>query len=176
MNVLVLSASLSPRSRSRALALLALEDAKRLAGVEASWLELRELRMEFCDGRPGSDYNADTRRLIAAVADADGILLAFPIYNYSCNAAAKNAVELAGEGFVRKRVGLLCAAGGQGSYMAPQMLAQSLILDFQTTVIPRYVYATGAHFEGETLVDREVRERITRLVQAVAEATPPPVI
>jgi NAD(P)H-dependent FMN reductase len=176
MNILVLSASLSPQSRSRVLALAAMQEVERLRGVTGAFLDLHEVEMQFCDGRPTSAYNADTQHLIAAVAAADGILIAFPVYNYSFNAAAKNVVELAGPGFVGKRVGLLSAAGGVHSYMAPQTLAQCLILDFQTTVIPRYVYATGAHFEGNELVDLDVRERIARLVRAVAEPAEPPVI
>ncbi|GMU23847.1 MAG: hypothetical protein AMXMBFR13_39250 [Phycisphaerae bacterium] len=167
MNVLVLSTSLNPNSRSRKLARAAYDEALRLESVDVRWLDLRGLNMEFCDGRPGDAYNDDTRRIIRAVAEARGVLIALPVYNYSFSAAAKNVVEVAGEGFVGKRVGLLAAAGGQGSYMAPHMLAQSLILDFQTCVVPRYVYATKAHFDEQGEPVEAVRQRIGQLVRAV---------
>ncbi len=167
MKVLVISASLRAESWSRRLARIAFDDASEIPGTQAEWLDLRDLDMQFCDARPASDYNADTRRAIRAVAEAERILFAFPVYNWTCSAAAKNLVEVAGDGFEGKRVGLMASAGGKSSYMAPQTLAQSLILDFRSVVIPRYVYVTGADFDESGNLNAELRSRVKELVGAV---------
>jgi FMN reductase len=167
MKVLVVSASLNPDSRSRRLARIAFEDASAMPDTQVEWLDLRELDMQFCDARPRTEYNADTRRAIRAITEAERILFAFPVYNWTCNAAAKNLVELGGNGFEGKRVGLMAAAGGKSSYMAPQTLAQSLILDFRSIVVPRYVYATGADFNDAGNLSAELRSRVKELVGAV---------
>jgi len=60
-------------------------------------------------------------------------------------------------------VGFLCAAGGNSSYMAVMAYANSLMLDFRTVIIPRFVYATGDAFKGDEIVDKEM---VTRIEQA----------
>jgi hypothetical protein len=51
--------------------------------------------------------------------------------------------------------------------MAPTMLAQSLILDFRSKVLPRYVYAHDDCFDEQTLTDESVRRRIVEMVEAL---------
>ncbi len=69
-------------------------------------------------------------------------MLASPIYNYDVNAALKNAIELAGRKMEDKLLGFLCTAGGGAmSYMSVMPLANSLMLDFRTIVLPRFVNA-----------------------------------
>ena len=158
---LVVAASLNPDSRSRVLAAAA---AARLRdrGEPAELLDLRETPLPVCDG---TDSYAHPHAVRAAelVAAADGVLLAAPVYNYDVNAAAKNLVELTGRAWTGKTVGLLLAAGGQGSYMSGLGLANSLMLDFRCHIVPRFVYATGDAFEGNRLGDEEVERRVHQL-------------
>jgi hypothetical protein len=65
---------------------------------------------------------------------------------------------------MNKVVGFLVAAGGSGSYMSVMGVANSLMLDFRVTVIPRFVYATGGCFAGGRLEDCDIRERVENLV------------
>ena len=67
-------------------------------------------------------------------------------------------------------VGFLCAAGGLGSYMSIMSLANSLMLDFRTVIVPRFVYATGDAFclVDSKLVDPDGQAR------RVAELAPRP--
>jgi len=88
-------------------------------------------------------------------------------YNYDLGAAAKNMIELVGKKMADKPVGLLCAAGGAGSFMAPMSFAGSLMLDFRCLVLPRFVYATGSHFYGEEIGDTEISSRITELCESM---------
>ena len=76
-------------------------------------------------------------------------MIATPIYNYNVSSSAKNLVELTGKAWTDKVVGFLCAAGGRGSYMGCMGLANSLMLDFRSLILPRFVYATGDPFAGE---------------------------
>ena len=47
-----------------------------------------------------------------------------------------------------------------------ELYANSLMLDFRTVIIPRFVYATGDAFEGDHITDKKV---VTRIEQAVDE-------
>jgi FMN reductase len=160
MNILIVSCSLNPDSRSRVLANAA-AGLLRESGAKTTLLDLRDHPLPLCDGE-SCDAQA-IRPLVDAIKAADAILLAVPIYNYDVNAAAKNLVEQTGKAWEGRIVGFLCAAGGHGSYMSITSLANSLMLDFRCVIVPRFVYATGDAF-GETGVSSpKIRERIDQL-------------
>lgn len=163
MSFLVISCSLNQRSRSRLLAFQAVSNFKEL-DVSAELLDLVETELPFCDGE--TTYELEAVQVMGQrIRDAEGILLATPIYNYDANAAAKNLIELTGRAWEEKVVGFLCAAGGQGSYMSIMSLANSLMLDFRCIVLPRFVYATGHAFQDNQVMDTEIKKRIQKLCE-----------
>ncbi len=165
MNLLVISCSLNPDSNSRIMGKVACETLG-----SADWLDLRDHDMPLCDGA-GVYSNEVTAKLTAKVEAADGILMAVPIYNYDLNAATKNLLELTGKAWTDKVVGFVVAAGGQGSYMAVMPFANSLMLDYRCTIVPRFVYATGDSFQGNELADADVKSRLEQLAKVFAETT-----
>ena len=165
MKFLVISTSANPDSNSRKMGQLAFENLKK-AAVECQWIDTRELNLPICDA---DTCYADPRvkQIADAIEAADGILIAAPVYNYDVSAAAKNMIELTGEAWNDKIVGFLCAAGGQGSYMSVMAYANSLMLDFRCTIIPRFVYATGDAFDEKGVTDRKIVKRIHELALEV---------
>jgi FMN reductase len=166
---LVVSTSGNPDSNSRRMGRIAFRHLEK-AKVQSAWLDISELDLPLCDAdacytQPGSETVGK------AIKAADGILLATPVYNYDVSAAAKNLVELTGSAWEDKVVGFLCAAGGMNSYMSVMAFANSLMLDFRTVIIPRFVYATGSSFEGDDLKDKEVGERIAELAAEMVRFT-----
>jgi FMN reductase len=132
------------------------------AKVDCEWLDISEMGLPLCDADACYTQPA-AQNLSKAVEKADGILIATPVYNYDVSAAAKNMVELTGSAWEDKVVGFLCAAGGMNSYMSVMAFANSLMLDFRTVIIPRFVYATGRAFEGDQIKDDKVSERIVEV-------------
>lgn len=167
MAYLVISSSLNPASRSRLLAERAAEYLAR-DGVEAELIDLQETGLPACDG---NDCYSDprVRDLGARIADSDGVLLATPIYNFSASASAKNLIELTGQAWSRKIVGFLCAAGGPGSYMSVMGLANMLMLDFRSVILPRFVFANDTAFEGDAIVDPAVEDRLRDLTATLVK-------
>lgn len=160
--ITLFSTSLNPDSRSRILARAA-ADALGQLGVEYEWIDLAELPLPICD----ASYcyaHPNVVRCIQAIEGARAIILATPVYNYDVSASAKNLIELTGRAWTDKVVGLLATAGGPGSYMSLMGLANSLMLDFHSLIVPRFVYATGAAFEMGELRDPEVAARLLAVV------------
>lgn len=164
--IVVLSSSLRTDSHSR---LLALEAGRALAaaGMPAEFVDLRDFSLPFCDGEAAYAH-AETKRLADRLRAADGLIVATPVYNYDANAALKNAIELTGDAWEDKVVGFLCAAGGMASYMSVMALANSLMLDFRSVIVPRFVYATDRNFANGEIRDTDVRRRVAELAQATA--------
>lgn len=166
---LVVSASGNPSSNSRKMGRLAhkyLTDAKQ----DCDWVDLSQLNLPLCDAdscyaEPGA------QDLARAIKAADGILVAAPVYNYDVSAAAKNMIELTGKAWQDKIVGFLCAAGAMGSYMSVMAYANSLMLDFRCVIIPRFVFATGHVFEGETIVNEKIARRVEQVAAELVRFT-----
>ncbi|EMB14871.1 MULTISPECIES: NADPH-dependent FMN reductase [Rhodopirellula] len=160
---LVISSSLHPTSRSRILA-RAVAERLRSQEREVEVFDLSQRTLPPCDGATAYG-NEEVIALGELVRSAEAIYIASPVYNYDVNAAIKNAVELTGKAWTGKTVSLLLAAGGQGSYMSAMGLANSLMLDFRCVIVPRFVYATGESFEGDSLADEEIGRRVDTLVE-----------
>lgn len=138
--------------------------------IDCAWLDIKDLDLPLCDA--DKCYNMPgAQKLNQAIELADGILIAAPVYNYDVAAAAKNMIELTGSSWEEKIVGFLCAAGGTTSYMAVMAYANSLMLDFRTVIIPRFVYATGDAFDGDKVVDKKVVSRIEQVADDLVRFT-----
>ena len=176
MKILIVSCSLHPESRSRRLAGELESVWQGTEGAAISTLDLRDLDLPACDGTSAYGH-PDTIKLQKYFTDADAVVLAVPIYNYDINSAAKNAIELAGRQMTGKVAGFLCSAGGERSYMSVMAIANSLMLDFRTIILPRFVYAGKDDVSDAGEISNEIRERIAQfgeeflsLAQAVHSA------
>jgi FMN reductase len=166
---LVISTSGNPESNSRIMARIAFDHWQK-AKVDCEWIDIQDLNLPLCDADK-CYANVSTQKLAKSITAADGILVAAPVYNYDVAAAAKNMIELTGKAWEDKVVGFLCAAGGMNSYMSVMAYANSLMLDFRTVIIPRFVYATGRSFDGDKLKDEEVAERIRQVADELVRFT-----
>lgn len=170
MSLLVLSTSLNPSSKSRRLAQAA-RAALESDGIASGWLDLQDLPLPLCDG--GAAYgHPNVATAARVIAEASGIIVACPIYNYDLNAAFKNLVELTGKAaWENKTVAFLNAAGGPSSYMSVMAAANSLMLDFRCVIVPRFVYAGPADFDKNGISNPAIVERVALCARATAELT-----
>ncbi|WP_123681449.1 NADPH-dependent FMN reductase [Curtobacterium sp. PhB115] len=168
----VISCSLDPASASR-----------RLADRSAELLVGSGHRSEVIDladvGLPPFDNDqvygsAAFEALHGTISGADGVVLAFPIYNWAPSSTVKSLVEATGAtGYGRraawfdKVVTFVCAAGLPHSYMATGTLAQSLMLDFKCVVNPYSAFVSERDWDGDALgPDRSARLGKTIAVHA----------
>lgn len=163
---LVISCSLNPGSNSRTMAreIFQLLDKK----VGAQWLDLQDYSLPQCDGRSAYGH-PQVAEVTEKIRQARCIIMAVPIYNYAVAAAAKNLIELSGEGWQDKVVGFVCAAGGRLSYMSVLGLANSLMLDFRAVIIPRFVYADASSFQDGQLNDQKIVSRLQELADSAIQ-------
>ncbi len=162
---LIIACSKREQSNSRLLAEAAQRAVKSL-GHEVELIHLKEYPLPFCDGE--SAYSDPNVAILAEkIVQAEGVLLACPIYNYSINAMLKNMIELTGQNWQEKVVGFLCAAGGTSSYMSIMGIASIMMLDFRCLILPKFVYATEEIFEGNRINDEDVEQRIVELSRSL---------
>lgn len=165
--IAILSSSLNSESNSRILAREAQQVLAR-EGHRVTWIDLREYPLPLCDGGPAYD-SPHVAALSELLHRATAIIVATPIYNFDGTAALKNLIELTGSrAWEDKVVGFLCAAAGTASYMSILSLANSLMLDFRSLVVPRFVYATNEAFRDGRLVDPDQIHRVAQLARTAS--------
>ncbi|MCC5025854.1 MAG: NAD(P)H-dependent oxidoreductase [Candidatus Synoicihabitans palmerolidicus] len=169
MSILVVSSSLNSDSNSRLLAQAAM-NALTADGLTPKLLDLNELPLPFCDGSSAYGH-PNTQQVSKLASEASGFIFASPIYNYDVNAALKNFIELVGGNLEDKTVAFLNAAGGTSSYMSIMALANSLMLDFRSVVVPRFVYAVPADFADGAIANPKITERVATCARALASLT-----
>ena len=124
--------------------------------------DLQENPLPMCDGDDCYDL-PEVLDFREKVKNAEGIIMAIPVYNFNASSGAKNIVELGGRMLYDKIFGFLCAAGGRNSYMSVMPLASSLMLDFRCYIIPKFVFATKNDFEEDKIVNSDIKSRIKEL-------------
>ncbi len=159
MKYLILSCSLHPRSLSR---VLARRLADHLPEEETDFVDLVDHPLPLCDGHSAYSHPS-VKDLSERIKAARGVVIASPVYNYDVSAATKNVLELTGRAWTRKVVGMVCAAGGKGSYMAPMGFLNSLMLDYRSFVLPSFVMTTGLVYEENLVLDGDIERRIQGL-------------
>ena len=161
-NVLIVSSSMSGKSRSRQLARLAAGKLEA-SGVAVTLLDLSETVLPF-GGSSAGWSDPHVARVRTQTTAATHLLFAAPVYNYDVNAVAKNYIELMGEDALGgKTVGFLLSAGGQGSYMSVLSFANSLMLDFRCWIVPRFLYVSKDLENGQ--LPEKLDERLDALLR-----------
>ena len=126
------------------------------------FFDLQDNPLPMCDGDECYDL-PEVLEFREKVKNADGIIMATPVYNFNVSSGAKNIVELGGSMLYDKIFGFMCAAGGRNGYMSVMSLANSLMLDFRCYIIPKFVYAKKHDFENGKITNSDIKERIKEL-------------
>ncbi|WP_285026853.1 NADPH-dependent FMN reductase [Plantibacter sp. ME-Dv--P-122b] len=175
LNLPVISCSLDPASRSRTLA-SASGELLREQGHDSSVIDLAEMELPAFDNDRVFASPA-FRRLHELITAADGVVLAFPVYNWAPAASVKSLIEATGatgeDGRVAawfdKVVTFVCAAGLPHSYMATAALGQSLMLDFKCVINPYTAYLSERDWEAAGLLKTDRAERLAKTMTVHAE-------
>ena len=156
MNTLILSSSLAENSRSYLLC-KAVEKELIEKGDNITFVDAREIPMQpFHKG-----LSEEMKALAEKIEQADNIIIGMGVHCYSVNDSLKILLDACFGKATGKFFGILCAAGGERSYLSTMQLTQICMNEWRMMQLPRIVYATGQDFTADTITSTEVLERIT---------------
>lgn len=164
--------AVTPPGRLNAAIQYAVDQASRQAGVKATLLNLGDHRVSFADGRPLDRFADDTARVVAAVADADAVLLASPVYRASFTGTLKNLLDLTPvEALRNKPVGIVAMGATPHHYLGVDWHLRAVLAWFGALVAPTSVYLESGHFTEGALTDAGARVALDQLVTSLLRMT-----
>ena len=167
--LLGISGSLTSGGSTRAIIEYALAAAKaRFPEVTTAVLDLREVKISFCDGRPLADYGDDTARTIERIQAADAYIFGSPIYRGSYTGALKNLLDhIPVEALSGKAAGLVGNAASDHHYLSIDQELRPVLMWFNMHLVPGSVYVRGDQMQGKDIVDERIKDHLRQLGEAV---------
>jgi len=134
-------------------------------------MKLADYNHQFVDGRPLGEYNEDMRRLVHQFEQADGYVLATPIFQGSIPGVLKNTFDLLHPRTMRyKPVSIVANGGTFQHHLVIENQLKPILNYFRCLVTPNYVYTTSSHFgEGNVIVDEDVHDRLRELARVFVQ-------
>jgi len=164
--------SVTPPGRLNQAIGLTLEMAAAQPDCSASLVNLADHRISFADGRPLERFSDDTARVVGAIAQADAVLLASPVYRASFTGALKNLLDLTPvEALRAKPVGIVAMGATLHHYLGVDWQLRAVLAWFGALVVPTSVYLESSHFQDGKLADPGGRAALTDLVTALIAMT-----
>ena len=154
MKTLILSSSLSENSRSFLLC-KAVKEELIAKGDNITFVDARNIPMQPVH----RGLSPEMETLVKQVEQADNIIIGMGVHCYSVNDSLKILLDTCFGKATGKFFGILCAAGGERSYLSTMQLTQICMNEWRMMQMPRIVYATGKDFK-EDIITTEVLERI----------------
>ena len=156
MKTLILSSSLSEDSRFYLIC----------KAVEKELLK-KQIDIKIIDSRKLSinayhlDHTIDKEILASDIRKCDNIIIGMGVHCYSINDNLKILLDNCFNHATGKLFGVICAAGGEKSYLATQHLTQICMNEWRMIQLPRIIYATKKDFTENDIFSDDLKSRIT---------------
>ena len=167
VNLLMLVGAATPPGRLAAAIAFAAENA-RGSGANVDILNLADVAVEICDGRPLEQYGEATRQAVAQVAAAQAVLIGAPVYRASFPGVLKNLLDITPvEALQQKAVGIVAIGGSPHHYLAVDGHLRLVLGWFGALVAPTGVYLTGGDFKDGQFAGETARKDIAALTETL---------
>lgn len=160
MKTLLISSSLAKNSKSLILVQNVAKKLEKLGStvelVDAKNLNLTPTHVE--NSNEMDDF-------IQKVATFDNIVIGMGVHCYSMSDSLKIILDTCLKGAENKFFGIVCAAGGERSYLSTQHVTQVCMNEYRMIQLPRILYVTGKDFSGGVISSEDILERLDQFAQ-----------
>ena len=173
-DIILIQGSLNPNSKT-AVILDEVAKAIKEKGIDYKLIDLRKIKMEFCDGRALEKYSNDLQESYKLMEEAKAYVIGMPVYCYSVSGPLKNFLDITCGAMEGKYAGIVCNAGGIMSYLASADLMKILSYEVHTLSIQPTVYAWGKDFADGKIANEKVFTKINDMVERLTSKLKAPV-
>lgn len=138
---------------------------------EVELVDLKNFSLDFCDGRPITQYNEYTQVLISKMEKADGYILGTTIMHGSIPGILKNLFDLIPPTILEGKPIALAANGGNPEHAQAIEKHLKPITDYlKMKNVANYVFATSKDFNLQNEIDNpEIQDQIRNLAKEYGE-------
>jgi len=164
----------------------ALDRAEDALAVSTTRIDLGEVDLAFADGTPLDQLEDDSAGVVGAIAAADAVLLATPVYRGSLTGSLKNLIDLTPVEALQGKPVLIVAMGASDHHsLGVERHLRDILSFFGALVVPGDVYLTSRDFtdgvpgeSGAELLDQGLAGLValTRATGGIASLGPDPLI
>ena len=166
--LMVVGAATPPGRLAAAIAAAAEAVCANAEDIQVDIMNLAEVPIDTCDGRPLEKYGADTREAVDRIAAAAAVLIAAPVYRASFPGVLKNLLDIVPVGTLQgKPVGIVAMGGSAHHYLAVDTQLRQVLGWFGALVAPTGVYLTGADFHDGALASESARNDLIALADTL---------
>jgi FMN reductase len=150
----------------------ALERAARGGAVAGELIDLGARRIAAADGRPAEALGDDTQATVAAIANADAVVLATPVYRGSMTGTLKNLLDHVPVDALRGTpVAIVAMGASDHHYLGAERHLRDVLAFFGALVVPTAVYLSSDDFDDGAPGERAARELDAVIAAALALAS-----
>jgi FMN reductase len=169
--VAVLGSATAPGRLHRALS-EALARAEASGPASTELLDLGALSIAAADGRPPQELGDDTADTLAAIAAADAVVLATPVYRGSMTGTLKNLLDHTPTPALRdKPVAIVAMGASDHHYLGAERHLRDVLAFFGALVCPTALYLSSRDFQDGVVGEGAARELDELLATAMTLAT-----
>ena len=121
-----------------------------------TFIDARLVPMNPCH----KEKTEEMKMLSNKIKQSDNIIIGMGVHCYSINDTLKILLDSCFEEAVGKFYAVVCAAGGERSYLSTMQLSQICMNEWRMIQLPRIVYATGKDFNKNTITSADLLDRI----------------
>ena len=139
--------------------------------IEIELIDLRDYNVEFVIGKPLSEYNKDTQKVVNTIINADFYVFGTPVYQGSISGPLKNLFDhLPTTALQSKVTGMIVTAGSPMHYLVGDTQLKPILSFFKALVATKNVFVHNSCFNKENvIVEEDAVERINALAQELVE-------
>lgn len=136
--------------------------------LELEILYFADLQHQILDGSP---LNDDMKKMIQKFEEADGYIIATPIYQASIPGVLKNALDMINPKAMRyKPVSMVANGGTYQHHLVVENQLRPILDYFRCLVTPNYVYTHASHFDKENnIIDDAILQRLRELARVFVQ-------
>ena len=153
MKTLIISSSLSPNSKSFVLCKKVNQKLKD-RGIQTELIDARKIILNPYH----ISKTKDMEDLSNKISLADNYIIGMGVHNYSVNDSLKIILDNCFKNVDGKFFGIVCAGGGEKSYLSTMHLSQMCMNEWKMIQLPRTVYASRNDFENNEITSKQVLE------------------
>lgn len=131
-HIVIIQPSLRSESFTHTLCKTFEQYCEKLVDKSVRFIDLRERKLEFCDGRELSEYGEEIQQDAEYIKKADYVVIGFPIYHASISGVLKNYIDVIASAFCEKQLILLCVGKNPHHQIAYEHFLESMSLKFHT--------------------------------------------